>query len=1066
MADNNTSIQNLRINLTIDQTQLRRDISNAQTEVRRLQTIVDSAGANATEAQRQALQGAQRHLQSLLNTQQDVANSFTRIADSAHKAGVAMSAIGAGIALIGKNAIEVASATEQMQSKMGIVFGDKTDSITKWTTEFGRAANRSKLDLQYMAVNAQDTLKPLGLMTDEAYELSKAIVKLSADISSFDDKNMNEVQANIISAMIGNTEAVRSYGVIMTETSMKAMQLKESMDMSSDTYGKSYDQLTELEKALLRFKVIQEGTTDAVDNAVITQDEYANVLEGTKGKIKDAKDALGKELMPIAKDVIKVVGDMAEAFSNLNSTDMKIIVALGALAIATGPVLLAIEGLARLWPLMVSGMDRVIARMGAIGASMGTTTISAQTLTNNINGATIALSAMSAMVTSTLGKIDQFNTTIGNAYNKSNETLIAEKDNLTKLITDYNKVTQALSDFGIQAEQVFTGQAAYVNFGLKAVGLTEDQKKQADALKKQMMAITTQIRAQYGNMETLMAIREKTIQAMKEEAEAGKVVESELVKQANAYKALMAAEADYMNQSTSNLVSLSDQKDLVVDLINSFENLSQKKERSVQEDAVLAGIMERVNQLTGQQILSQNAQTGAFNVNTDALNTYNSTLAQTIALAQDEIVVRIKTITETAEKDQREADFYELEAEYLTARKDQLISEGKYTSEQIEQEIKDNITKAETIKNSLDGAKNAAQDGQRELDNYLKKVANAFKVPTQEKKTGEDAATKYKNQIRDQLDAVKHQYDLNQIDQATYLKKLEDNLSKHTAFYKANASERRQIERDIFNVKENMKDSKITNQMDALDKAYDRQTQKIQDQRDLYEKAHNERLKQIKDAADARIKSIQDEIDKKRELINQEREEDRLARIEQEMEIYKNASTSEAMEYYMNLVREKEDIMLSRDEKAANATIESIEKIQDAAIKSAEEQHKANLLNLDNQSKAIEDSYSATSKAIQNITETQTKKMEELVNGYVKTLEEAAARIAQAQQTILKPFDSVIGYTLGQNAVNNTNTNNSNINISNNNNFNITAGTTGAAAHDTAQEFLDQLQKDMLYVVK
>ncbi len=123
------------------------------------------------------------------------------------------------------------------------------------------------------------------------------------------------------SALVGNHETVRKYGIVLTESALKLDALKEGMDPKT---------LTAQQKAFLRLKIIIAGSTDAIGDAKRTSESFANTLKRVKAEIKDTSVLLGQLLIPAAKefltDVRRVVSGVKDWASSQDDLGTKIAV--------------------------------------------------------------------------------------------------------------------------------------------------------------------------------------------------------------------------------------------------------------------------------------------------------------------------------------------------------------------------------------------------------------------------------------------------------------------------------------------------------------------------------------------------------------------------------------------------------------------------------------------------------------------------------------------------------------------------------------------------------------------
>ena len=123
--------------------------------------------------------------------------------------------------------INLASAAEEMRNKSATVFGAFAGDVTRQLNIFADATGRSTIELEGMAASVQDTFVPLGFARGEAANLSVQLTKLATDVASFQNAQDPEVMAAFQSALVGNHEAVRRFGIVRSWGAMRIVTGKQ-----------------------------------------------------------------------------------------------------------------------------------------------------------------------------------------------------------------------------------------------------------------------------------------------------------------------------------------------------------------------------------------------------------------------------------------------------------------------------------------------------------------------------------------------------------------------------------------------------------------------------------------------------------------------------------------------------------------------------------------------------------------------------------------------------------------------------------------------------------------------
>jgi hypothetical protein len=235
-----------------------------------------------------------------------------------------VAALGVAVGGVGSKLVSMGSDAEEMMGKFDIVFGDQAGGVVAKMDEMGRALNRNTYDLRGFAAGFQDTFVPLGFARDEAAEMSTQLTQLTVDMASFNNASEPDVMAALQSALVGNHETMRQYGVIITQATLD----QELMNMGIEDGVKS---ASEQEKVMARLNIIMAGTSDAQGDASRTAGSWANQMRGLRATLNETATAMGAELLPqltplltkgsefirrVAPMVIEKFSQMVDAIAN------------------------------------------------------------------------------------------------------------------------------------------------------------------------------------------------------------------------------------------------------------------------------------------------------------------------------------------------------------------------------------------------------------------------------------------------------------------------------------------------------------------------------------------------------------------------------------------------------------------------------------------------------------------------------------------------------------------------------------------------------------------------------
>jgi hypothetical protein len=208
-----------------------------------------------------------------------------------------------------------------MGSKFDAVFKDQGPAAKRALEELAGTINRSKFDLMAYAATLQDTFVPLGFARDKAAEMSVQVVALAEDLASFNNLNTADVVNDLQSALVGNTETLRKYGVVAQDAQIKQKLLEMGL-----WDGKSA--IDAQAKAMAILQLALDGTADAQGDAVRTADGYANTVRGVQASVKELQIAIADGYLPVAAKFAQTMGTGIKVLTQLVTWNEQITAAL------------------------------------------------------------------------------------------------------------------------------------------------------------------------------------------------------------------------------------------------------------------------------------------------------------------------------------------------------------------------------------------------------------------------------------------------------------------------------------------------------------------------------------------------------------------------------------------------------------------------------------------------------------------------------------------------------------------------------------------------------------------
>lgn len=286
--------------------------------------------------------------------------------------------------------VKMASDAEESESKFEAVFKAQAKSVREWSDEIAQGMGRSGFKLREFAAGLQDTFVPLGFARDTASALSQNLTELALDVASFQNKSEPEVIDAFTSAIVGNHEAVRSFGITLTQSKLdqKIKELRRTMPGFTSVSK-------EQQKALARYQIILDSTSDAHGDAIKTSGGFANQMRGLRARMERVAITLGQRLLPMAtkwvnklsawidqneelitQKVGKVLDGMVVAFQAMGKVlgwviDNWEVLSTVLAALVAGRVLAGLIGITNQIGSMASALSQVTAGAGGVTGAVG-----------------------------------------------------------------------------------------------------------------------------------------------------------------------------------------------------------------------------------------------------------------------------------------------------------------------------------------------------------------------------------------------------------------------------------------------------------------------------------------------------------------------------------------------------------------------------------------------------------------------------------------------------------------------------------------------------------------------
>ncbi len=220
---------------------------------------------------------------------------------------------GAGLIAGVKASVSAASNLNEQTSKSNVVFGQSAKVVESWSRTTVESMGLASDQALETASSFGALLRPIGLTGTEAARQAEKLTKLGADLASFYNTSVQDALDAIRSGLVGESEPLRRYGVLLSETRVQQEALKE-------TGKKHVAQLTNQEKVLARIAIVYRDTASAQGDFVRTSGGFANQMRIAQANIRQLEIEIGTKLVPTLSKAVGFLNDFFDQFKKNQGT--------------------------------------------------------------------------------------------------------------------------------------------------------------------------------------------------------------------------------------------------------------------------------------------------------------------------------------------------------------------------------------------------------------------------------------------------------------------------------------------------------------------------------------------------------------------------------------------------------------------------------------------------------------------------------------------------------------------------------------------------------------------------
>lgn len=199
-----------------------------------------------------------------------------------------------------KDAIDISSDLTEVQNVVDVTFGNYADLIEKMSQTSIVDFGMSELTVKQVSSRFQAMGTAMGFTQGKMADMSVELTKLAADMASFYNVEQTAVAEDLESIFTGQTRPLRTYGLDLTEATLKEWALKQGLDANIDS-------MSQMEKTMLRYQYVMSNTGAAQGDFARTADTWANQVRILKQNFEQLGSVVGGSLINALKPLVKAL---------------------------------------------------------------------------------------------------------------------------------------------------------------------------------------------------------------------------------------------------------------------------------------------------------------------------------------------------------------------------------------------------------------------------------------------------------------------------------------------------------------------------------------------------------------------------------------------------------------------------------------------------------------------------------------------------------------------------------------------------------------------------------------
>lgn len=291
-----------------------------------------------------------------------------------------------------RESIELGSNLEEVQNVVNVSFGSMASAAEDFAATAITKFGMSELAAKQTASTYMAMAKGMGVAESIASDMSIALAGLSGDVASFYNLDQQDAAKKLQGVFTGESEALKSLGVVMTQTNLKQFALEKGMNANIEA-------MSQAELVALRYAFVTDALSLAAGDFENTQYSWANQTRILSMQWQQFMGIIGQTLTTVLLPTIKVLNSLVSVLISVSQRIQSVVAGLfgktatqtsavaesaSGAAEATEDLEKATEAAGKAAKKSLAGFDELNTladQSGGAGASGATSSISTETVT-------------------------------------------------------------------------------------------------------------------------------------------------------------------------------------------------------------------------------------------------------------------------------------------------------------------------------------------------------------------------------------------------------------------------------------------------------------------------------------------------------------------------------------------------------------------------------------------------------------------------------------------------------------------------------------------------------------